>query len=57
MFFVDVLLQFRGDILDVPIPKESNAISHIVFRFYLQGPFNVHAHDHSNGDLGKEAIH
>jgi hypothetical protein len=32
-------------------------MSYNAFRFHLQGPFNVHAHDLSNGDTGKQAIH
>jgi hypothetical protein len=57
VFLIDVLPQIEGNVLDVPLPKEPVAISDNAFKFKLQGLLNVHAHDFSNGDLGKQAIH
>jgi hypothetical protein len=57
VFLVDVLPQIGGNIPDVPLSKKPVAINNNAFRFHLQGPLNVHAHDLSNEDPNKQAIH
>jgi hypothetical protein len=57
VFPIDVLLQLRGNVPDVPLAEELVPISNNVVSFHLQGTLNVHAHDFGDGDTGKQAIH
>ena len=57
VFLVDVLPQIEHNVMDVLLLKEPVPISNNTFKFHLQGPLNVHAHDLSNGNPSKQAIH